>query len=333
MSDYSKTTNFTAKDSLSTGDPAKLIKGANFDTEFDALVTAVNSKLDSTDYASTAEAQAESVTNKVLSPSHFADWSDDNGGMVGDIQALADPGNDTLLGWDDTAGAVIGFTFGDGLTFAAGLVELEHLGIQDLEDAGADKILFWDDGASKCDWLLPRWGLEFSGTNFQIANQAVSSTVPVKFTSGVLGWSSASLTELAASGVTQAQDGMLVSNNGAINVMPWDQAGLPVVTADAAQTFGLADMNTIQVLTGSTNRVWTIPKNTTTALEIGAVIILVNSGTGNLTITAAANVIIDSVFHTAAATAQSDRVLDGGTAALIKTAVDTWSLAGDIANS
>ncbi|KKK99599.1 hypothetical protein LCGC14_2631160, partial [marine sediment metagenome] len=56
--------------------------------EFDALVTAVNSKLDSTDYASTAEAQAESVTNKVLSPSHFADWSDDNGGMVGDIQAL-----------------------------------------------------------------------------------------------------------------------------------------------------------------------------------------------------------------------------------------------------
>jgi hypothetical protein len=46
MSNYTKTTNFTAKDTLPTGNPAKIIKGADFDTEFDALVTAVASKAD-----------------------------------------------------------------------------------------------------------------------------------------------------------------------------------------------------------------------------------------------------------------------------------------------
>ena len=47
MSNYTKTTNFTAKDTLPTGNPAKIIKGSDFDTEFNALVTAVASKANS----------------------------------------------------------------------------------------------------------------------------------------------------------------------------------------------------------------------------------------------------------------------------------------------
>ena len=47
MSNYTKTTNFTAKDTLPTGNAAKIIKGADFDTEFNALVTAVASKANS----------------------------------------------------------------------------------------------------------------------------------------------------------------------------------------------------------------------------------------------------------------------------------------------
>jgi len=46
MSNYSKTTNFTAKDTLPTGNAAKIIKGADFDTEFDAIQTAVATKSD-----------------------------------------------------------------------------------------------------------------------------------------------------------------------------------------------------------------------------------------------------------------------------------------------
>ena len=46
MSDYSKSTNFTAKDGLSSGDPNKRINGALFDSEFDPISTAVASKID-----------------------------------------------------------------------------------------------------------------------------------------------------------------------------------------------------------------------------------------------------------------------------------------------
>ena len=46
MTDYTKSTNFTSKDSLSTGNALKIIKGAEFDTEFNAIATAVATKAD-----------------------------------------------------------------------------------------------------------------------------------------------------------------------------------------------------------------------------------------------------------------------------------------------
>lgn len=47
MSNYTKTTNFTAKDSLLTGNPSKKVKGSEIDTEFDNLATAIATKVDS----------------------------------------------------------------------------------------------------------------------------------------------------------------------------------------------------------------------------------------------------------------------------------------------
>ena len=47
MSNYTQTTSFTPKDSLTTGNPAKIIKGADFDVEFAAISAAVSSKADS----------------------------------------------------------------------------------------------------------------------------------------------------------------------------------------------------------------------------------------------------------------------------------------------
>jgi len=46
MSNYSQITNFTAKDSLSPGDPNKIIYGALFDPEFAAISTAIATKYD-----------------------------------------------------------------------------------------------------------------------------------------------------------------------------------------------------------------------------------------------------------------------------------------------
>jgi hypothetical protein len=46
MSNYTKTTNFLAKDSLPENDSGKIIKGSEFDTEFNALQVSVNTKAD-----------------------------------------------------------------------------------------------------------------------------------------------------------------------------------------------------------------------------------------------------------------------------------------------
>jgi hypothetical protein len=46
LSDYSKSTNFASKDSLSTGNPLKIVKGTEIDTEFNNIATAVATKAD-----------------------------------------------------------------------------------------------------------------------------------------------------------------------------------------------------------------------------------------------------------------------------------------------
>jgi hypothetical protein len=46
MANYTKVTNFTAKDSLTSGDPNKVVKGSEIDTEFAAIAVAVATKAD-----------------------------------------------------------------------------------------------------------------------------------------------------------------------------------------------------------------------------------------------------------------------------------------------
>jgi hypothetical protein len=46
MADYNKSTNFTAKDSLPTGNSGKIVKGTEIDTELNAISNAIASKAD-----------------------------------------------------------------------------------------------------------------------------------------------------------------------------------------------------------------------------------------------------------------------------------------------
>jgi len=47
LSNYTKATNFASKDALSTGNPAKVIKGTEIDAEYTAIASAIASKADS----------------------------------------------------------------------------------------------------------------------------------------------------------------------------------------------------------------------------------------------------------------------------------------------
>ncbi len=46
MSNYTKLTDFASKDGLSSGDANKIIKGTEFETEFDNIATAIATKAD-----------------------------------------------------------------------------------------------------------------------------------------------------------------------------------------------------------------------------------------------------------------------------------------------
>ena len=48
MSNYTKSTNIAAKDSLSHGNAAKIVKGTEINTEFDNIATAIATKADGT---------------------------------------------------------------------------------------------------------------------------------------------------------------------------------------------------------------------------------------------------------------------------------------------
>ena len=67
MSNYTKTTDFTAKDALASGVPDKLIVGAEIDSEFDAIATAVATKANSADVPTLAGTNTFTGVNEVSS--------------------------------------------------------------------------------------------------------------------------------------------------------------------------------------------------------------------------------------------------------------------------
>lgn len=100
ISDYNKITNFTVKDSLTTGEPEKTILGEEIDDELDAIATAITSKAELTDvtaavigaalYPRTSKEIAQSVTPTDYSypPGHAFRYGATGNGTTDDTTAL-----------------------------------------------------------------------------------------------------------------------------------------------------------------------------------------------------------------------------------------------------
>jgi len=82
MSNYTKTTNFAAKDSLPSGDAGKIIQGTEFNTEFDDIATAIATKADtaSPTFTGTVTVPALTVTGNVTMILDNSDTVTINGG-------------------------------------------------------------------------------------------------------------------------------------------------------------------------------------------------------------------------------------------------------------
>lgn len=62
MSNYTKSTDFAVKDGLASGNPAKLVKGTELNTEFNNIVSAIASKADIDNAALTGTTTAVNLT-------------------------------------------------------------------------------------------------------------------------------------------------------------------------------------------------------------------------------------------------------------------------------
>lgn len=310
MADYAKTTNFTAKDALSTGDPLKLIKGTYFDTEFDAIAVAVATKFDANDLASQGQAEAETSTAVAVTPAGLAYWSDYNAGIVGELQALADPNADGLLGWDDGAGAganVIFFTAGTGLAFSTTTIALSHLGIEALVDPNADSFLMWDDSASATAFaaLASESGLAFSATpDLKIDISSLSSSL----TSATIAGADLFLIDDGAGGTNKK--------------LAYQDFGIPTTTDTTTTPLSAADLtyaNRLFLCTNAGAISAVIPANASIAYPVGTVLGFYQGGAGAVTVTVTTDTLRDP-FSGAATTAQYSTVW------VLKVAATEWAM-------
>lgn len=119
MSTYTVTTNFANKDLLPSGSSDKVIKGAEFTTEFNNIATAVNSKVDTTTYTVDIASINTALSGKVNSTGgtitgtiNFSDSAEAHFGNDSDLRIfhngtnsyVADYGTGNLILLSDGAG-------------------------------------------------------------------------------------------------------------------------------------------------------------------------------------------------------------------------------------
>ena len=323
MSDYTKTTNFTAKDALSTGDPDKLIKGSLFDTEFDNIATAIGTKHDSNDFASQAQAEAAtsgSASNTtLLTPLRLWNWASANAGVVEELQTLADPGADRILFWDDgeAAGSNVAYlTVSNGLSIAA-----TTLGIDDTA-AGA--------GLTASSGVLAVGagnGITVNADDVALTDAAASTTNLITVSSGTIAYDPTSLTQITGASIVGADEFVLWdADAGAAKALRWQDFGIPVVDDSTTAPMSSADLTYANKWYSCSNASpisFVIPANASVAYPVGTVFAVYQAGVGQVTV----SVTTDTLRAPNGAKTANQY----STVFVTKVASTTWVLTGDAA--
>ena len=329
MSDYTPTTNFTAKDSLPTGNPSKVVSGVDFDLEFTNIQTAVATKVDAV--GSGLALASKTISYDIASLTNVTPAAGDE--FV--ITDVSDSGNPKAVLFSALEAALSLANLSD---YTGTLIEDIH----GLADPNADRIMFWDDTAGSVAFLTASTGLTLSGTSLTtndsaiahynlsgfVANEHINhSSVSITAGNGLSGGGTIAATRtlnLDISGLTNGDitdfgqnDSILFNDAGTMKQMDREDMGIPLVTTSLSQTFAASDLNTAQILTGSTGRTFTVPSG----LGVnGSMIIVGSRDTAVLTI-AGSGVTITS------ANSLTD-VSPGGMALLYRVASTEWMLAG-----
>lgn len=328
MSDYTQNVFFGPKDALSTGDPDKIARGTEIDAELDEISTAIASKEDTAnkgqalgyagldagglvaaadlpdatesaegivELATTAEVVTGTDTARAVTPAGVEAWAAQNGGMVQDIANLADPGADTILGWDESANAAIGYTMGAGILHAATEISVDH-------DAATNFV-----------------------ANEHIDHSGVSITAGDGLTGGGTIAATRDIAVGAGTGITVNANDVAVDRASTTSTTAVGYLDIPQNAQTGNYTLVIGDRGKhIYKASGGSGETITIPANASVAFPIGTVVVVINQGGGTLTIA------ITSDTLTQAETGDTGaRVLaDDGIATLIKVTSTAWMISG-----
>src|SRR5210317_347259 len=124
MSNYTKTTNFAAKDSLPSGNSAKIVKGSEIDTEFNNIATASATKANANSAALTGTTTFETISDGTIAITAFVD--EDN--MASDSATLL-PTQQSVKAYVDSQVTAQDLDVTDGSTSIDIDLDSESLGI------------------------------------------------------------------------------------------------------------------------------------------------------------------------------------------------------------
>lgn len=283
MSNYTKSTNFTAKDTLPSGDSQKIIRGSEFDTEFSAIATAVNSKADKS-------GDTVVLTAGTVSEPSLATVGDTNTGIYfptadtmsfvtgGSERARFNSSGNLLVGTSSGSGAKLEVEPNSGSTHALALKMT----------TGANPLLTFEDPLGSC-------GISGNGGTLQFrAGGTNSAAIKVYILgSGNVGIGGASPAEKLSvvSGNIRLTDTYKVNWGGANSYIEGSNAGGYValgtgaterarITSDGSFLIGTANTSTLgtntKLKTGPTTSFGGITAGVTTAVDTG---ISINQGT------------------------------------------------------
>lgn len=311
MSNYAVSTNFGAKDALISGNPAKIILGAQLTTEFNALVAAIATKIDGI--------VVFAPDGTAVQPS----YGFTNNGGTGMYNAAG------LLGFAtggvaamtiSAAGAVIVTrpTSGQALTVngVTGSITLQLKPATSAEVA----LQILDPGANATQ-------LRLNTTNTAVNLQALGTTtnLVVSTSAGValtLADGQGAFVGAAAGGGQGAGTlnavGLYVAGNPVY-------AGIPQNIQATNYTFVLADANKHVYQNAGGVHTYTIPANASVAFPIGTAITGINGhGAGNITL----NITTDNLIWSPSGATGSRTIAADGVFTLLKVAAASWYITG-----
>jgi len=265
MSNYTKTTNFAAKDSLPSGNAAKIVKGTEIDTEFNNIATASATKANSNNAALTGTTVFETLSDGTLS---ITGWVDEDN-MSSDSASLV-PTQQSVKAYVDSQVTAQDLDVTDGSTSIDIDLDSESLGI--LGGTGIDSTASGTGVTLAIDATVATLAGTQTLTNKTLTSPTLNTpTIGTSFTIGSATITEAELEILDGATVTTAELNVLdgiTSTTAELNI-------LDGVTSTAAElnildgvTSTAAELNILDGVTSTTAELNILDGVTSTTAEL-----------------------------------------------------------------